>query len=392
MTRPRQCCIPLIVGSMSMIFLLAIYWDIMGATDLYLYSTWQPAGDFEKSEPSFQFDMDAFANQLLEDSAEQENGKFLKREWKIHLTPISQKVKQRQEERKETLRSVCSADSMFNFPGKNLKFDDLPDRLLDHLIVDDQHEVIYCFVPKVACTNWKSVMAVLSQRLVDGVAYQNPQDVPGAKIHNLGLHFTFDKFGKRYGSFSRDMMNIKLKKYTKFLFVRDPFVRLISAFRNKFEELNEVFYKMYGVDMLKRYGKYPNPPATHEQALAAGVMNFSHFIQYLLDPETEKLVPYEPHWKQVYRMCHPCQINYDFVGKLETQNEDAEHLLRTLGVDNLVNFPVSNRILTKNTWITDYFANIPHTWRRRLYEVYEADFRLFGYAKPEELLATNKTE
>lgn len=42
------------------------------------------------------------------------------------------------------------------------------------------------------------------------------------------------RFWRHYGSMSRHLMALKLQHYTKFLFVRDPFVRLISAFRNKF--------------------------------------------------------------------------------------------------------------------------------------------------------------
>lgn len=67
------------------------------------------------------------------------------------------------------------------FPTKERSFDDIPNYELNHLIVDDRHGVIYCYVPKVACTNWKRVMIVLSQSLSDqGTPYRDPLDIPGS--------------------------------------------------------------------------------------------------------------------------------------------------------------------------------------------------------------------
>ncbi|KAG9349818.1 hypothetical protein JZ751_026171 [Albula glossodonta] len=359
---------------------------------------------------SFLSDIDAFINQFLEGTIEPsqhagEQGapetlhnqsgeagkheeKFVpRREWKIHLTPISMELRQRQENRKQLIHDVC-ADSAIEFPGKNRTFDDIPNQDLDHLIVDDRHGIIYCYVPKVSCTTWKRIMIVLSESLlVDGAPYQDPMDIPTSEVHNTSHHFTFNQFWKRYGKFSRRLMKIKLKKYTKFLFVRDPFVRLISAFRAKFELANNAFYQRFAVVMLKRYSNYTDPPASVIDAFAKGIRpSFLNFVLYLLDSQTEKEMPFNEHWRQVHRLCHPCQINYDFVGKMETVEEDAEHLLRILRVDNIVQFPAGRRNRTTSNWEQAWFANIPYELRRRLYELYEADFKVFGYPKPEKLL------
>lgn len=53
-----------------------------------------------------------------------------------------------QEQRRKLLQEMCSNDSVV-FPGKNRSFDDIPNKELDHLIVDDRHGIIYCYVPKV---------------------------------------------------------------------------------------------------------------------------------------------------------------------------------------------------------------------------------------------------
>ncbi|KAJ3600519.1 hypothetical protein NHX12_031500 [Muraenolepis orangiensis] len=282
---------------------------------------------------------------------------------------------------------MCAEDSM-RFPGKNLSFDDIPNKALDHLIVDDRHGIIYCYVPKVACTHWKQIMIILSESMLqDGVPYTNPRAIPRKMVHNSSSHLTFNKFWHRYGKFSHHLMKVKLKKYTKFLFVRDPFVRLISAFRNKFLEANDNFYKRFAQPMLQRYGNQPTPPASASEAFAAGIYpSFSQFVQYLLDSETEKHAPFNEHWRQAYRLCHPCQIQYDFVGHLETQDEDAEHLLRQLRVDNIVEFPASLKNLSASLSVADWFSMVPLEARRQLYKLYEPDFRLFGYERPDYIL------
>uniref|UniRef100_A0A9J8A066 Carbohydrate sulfotransferase n=1 Tax=Cyprinus carpio carpio TaxID=630221 RepID=A0A9J8A066_CYPCA len=160
-------------------------------------------------------------------------------------------------------------------------------------------------------------MIVLSQNLKapDGAPYLDPLDIPYKIIHNHTVHKTFNKLWRRFGHYSRPLMHHKLKNYTKFLFVRDPFVRLISAFRDKFVKPDEYFYSHYGSTMLQRYANISKPPDSAKEAFAAGYEN------------------------------------------------------RT-AVD----------------WEGEWFANISVADRRKLYNLYETDYKLFEYDKPETLL------
>ncbi|XP_062998998.1 carbohydrate sulfotransferase 12 [Elgaria multicarinata webbii] len=415
MTKARLFRLSVVVGSLFMILLIIVYWDNVGTAHFYLHTTLsRPHGVLptvvrEDGQGSLS-DVDDFLENLLTSDLKQNVDLGRKTEtpplhassrpvdgnleenvrgydWSTRDAGLILDQKKLQAERRKTLRELC-ANSSFAFPTKERSFDDIPNYELNHLIVDDRHGVIYCYVPKVACTNWKRVMIVLSESLMDqGVPYVDPLDIPREHVHNTSTHFTFNKFWHRYGKFSRHLMKIKLKKYTKFLFVRDPFVRLISAFRSKFELENDEFYRRFAIPMLKLYANYTSLPTSVSEAFGAGFkVSFSDFIQYLLDPRTEKLAPFNEHWRQVYRLCHPCQIEYDFIGKLETLDEDSAHLLQLLKVDHLLRFPPSYRNRTASSWEEDWFAKIPVAWRQQLYKLYEADFVLFGYPKPESLL------
>ncbi|XP_003416545.1 carbohydrate sulfotransferase 12 [Loxodonta africana] len=417
MAKARLFRLWLALGSVFMILVIIVYWDNVGTAHFYLHTSLSrphlpdphPTPGPEEGK-DFTSDVDEFLDKLLSSGLKQNDLSRRKTEqrpllaspkpalsnmeenvrgydWSPHNTKQNPDQDRLQAERRRVLRDFC-ANSSFVFPTKERSFDDIPNYELNHLIVDDRHGIIYCYVPKVACTNWKRVMIVLSESLLDrGVPYREPLDIPREHVHNSSTHLTFNKFWRRYGKFSRHLMKIKLKKYTKFLFVRDPFVRLISAFRSKFELENEEFYRKFAVPMLKMYSNLTSLPTSVSEAFSAGLkVSFSNFIQYLLDPHTERLAPFNEHWRQVYRLCHPCQIDYDFVGKLETLDEDAAQLLRLLKVDQLLHFPPSYRNRTASSWEEDWFARIPLAWRQQLYKLYEADFVLFGYPKPENLL------
>lgn len=93
------------------------------------------------------------------------------------------------------------------------------------------------------------------------------------------------------------------------MFVRDPFVRVISAYRNKFEWITQKYYIKYGREMLQRYGNWSNPPETAEELLAIDKrVTFDNFVQYLVDPRSEENRFFDEHWRQAYRMCHPCVV------------------------------------------------------------------------------------
>uniref|UniRef100_A0A3Q0QWJ4 Carbohydrate sulfotransferase n=1 Tax=Amphilophus citrinellus TaxID=61819 RepID=A0A3Q0QWJ4_AMPCI len=104
---------------------------------------------------------------------------------------------------------------------------------LKHLIVDDKHSLIYCYVPKVACTNWKRVLMVLTS---DG-RYTDPLAIPANEAHVAGNLRTLSEF-------SVAEINQRLRSYLKFIFVREPFERLVSAYRNKFTRRYNTFLRV----------------------------------------------------------------------------------------------------------------------------------------------------
>lgn len=117
--------------------------------------------------------------------------------------------------RQEQLLSVCD----------NIKYSlTTPHNQLDHILIDHQHKLLYCYVPKVACTNWKRVLMVLTGRS----NASNLVDIPASLAHNENSTISLSELTQNDAQYC-------LNNYINFLMVRHPFERLLSAYRNKFE-------------------------------------------------------------------------------------------------------------------------------------------------------------
>ncbi|CAB1344105.1 unnamed protein product [Coregonus sp. 'balchen'] len=308
----------------------------------------------------------------------------------------------RQEDRRRRISDMCSGNGTLQFPGKFRTFDQIPNREGGGGAKEGPSPLGAWFLSggrgqpeKGLSAPGGGLVPQVQPRSVFG-GFPSEGFRPGETLPPPGpapfiIHpVPALTFPLRYGRLSRHLMRVKLQSYTKFLFVRDPFVRLISAFRNKFQQPNEDFYRQFGSVMLRRYGNgngTSRVPESAAEAFKAGIHpSFSEFVRYLLDPQTEQEQPFNEHWRQVYRLCHPCQIQYDFIGTLENLEDDSDQLLRILGLEDQIKFPPSNRNRTAASWERDWFAEVPAELRRKLYSLYEPDFELFGYPKPESLL------
>ncbi|CAG9829789.1 unnamed protein product [Diabrotica balteata] len=257
---------------------------------------------------------------------------------------------------------------------------------LDHILVDHNHKLLYCYVPKVACTNWKRgqiyLRWVTNLHIYMGEAYRikmtpvmmvltgesnttNPIKISASAAHLDNSTLKLSQL---------NLLEVKecLRDYTLFLVARHPFERLLSAYRNKFldNSPNNKYFKLrYGKHII---GKYRQHPSKADLQTGANV-TFREFIQYLI----KEGVRTNEHWAPIYDLCLPCTLNYTFISHYETITDDSATILRMVKAPNLL-FPVTKSKRTKDN-LRFYFQQLSIYEIEFLYKLYEADFKLFGY-------------
>ncbi|XP_075995121.1 carbohydrate sulfotransferase 10 [Genypterus blacodes] len=279
------------------------------------------------------------------------------------------------EKRAELVSSVCEDLSL-----RNLTHVHINRFVLDRIFVCDKHKILFCQTPKVGNTQWKKVLMVLNG------AYSSVEDIPESLVHD------HEKNGlPRLSTLSPPEITHRLSSYFKFFIVRDPFERLISAFKDKFVK-NPRFEPWYKHDIapaiVRKYRKL------HRDSERPGTgLRFEDFVRYLGDGEGRRRMDRQfgdhiIHWVTYAELCAPCEIHYSAVGHHETLERDAPHILSAAGIEQLVSYPPIPPGITRynRTKVERYFSDISRRDVRRLYARYQGDFRLFGYPSPDFLL------
>ena len=242
---------------------------------------------------------------------------------------------------------------------------------LSTAIVSDKHRVIFCYVPKVASSNIRRTLMIM-----EGVI-DKPQ--PG-DISHQELQQNFRKL-KSVDSYSSVKADFRFRTYEKVIFVREPIERLISTFNDRFIYTPTEYYENVSLEIINKLGIQVNSPNKYQ-------LKFSNFIRYLiLNNETK--TQFDIHWRGYSYLCDPCKVQYSFVGKYETIDEDMNLLLKKIGAD-YINFPKREHFPYYNrtpsaSFIETYFRDVPFDDVRQLVKMYFNDMDLFDYKLPTAL-------
>jgi len=255
---------------------------------------------------------------------------YLTSEYNVYLkrSPTLDGWASEQERRKENIKQVCDLLSTDNIRGKKHS---------SRSLFVPKENFLWCRVPKAGTSTWTH--GTLSN-LTSGKG-------------RIGIQSSF-QMDKRMKSKVEEREPISL------IVARHPFERLMSAFLDKV------------------HGR-----------------TFLDFLQNTVIPESEmpnctpkiigsSCVSMNIHWRPIHSLCHPCNVNFSVISKMETFSEDRWRVHEMLGLDHLnqgekrMAWNVSGGSKTTNLTSVE-FRKVPVEVKNKLRSIYQLDFQLFDY-------------
>ncbi|CAG7786963.1 unnamed protein product [Allacma fusca] len=227
--------------------------------------------------------------------------------------------------------------------------------------------LIWCKVPKAGSTTLTRMFLRLA-----GARKFNSSD----KIHRMLRDF--------YPKLADKLMQRRMKTTFKFLVVRDPFERILSAYRDKLEDYardlqfrDGYYYETYGKSMV---GTPVDNSTVREPT-------WTEFVNYLIQTPMKK---YDEHWMPITRLCSPCNIHFDAIVRMEKFDEGIKQPLQEVGIDFQIGWAHKTGTSHKDV-VDSYFRNLTSSQVHRLYQKYKKDFILFGYSPHKYFYLANST-
>lgn len=220
-----------------------------------------------------------------------------------------------------------------------------------HSWVSRTHRYLYVAVGKNACTRIKSTLLLL-----DGKAI--PDNV--GQVHDMGQHLS---------SFSTEEITTILSSPDWFRFCfGNPYYRLFSAYKSKMLNYLDPQYQWVRDEIRASCG-YPL-----RNGHPAGMVAFRDYVDFV-EAKLDS-VP-DGHWSRQTDILATDLIQYDFVGRFETFQQDFEYILRQLQAPKNL---LATRTEVMNPTTPIYHAAVfDRKLADRVYGMYKSDFVTFGY-------------
>ena len=130
----------------------------------------------------------------------------------------------------------------------------------------------------------------------------------------------------------------RLNQYYKFMVVRNPLERFVSAYRNKIEapvsskKVKNTF-ETIKLAILKKYRpiEFAAWTAAKDHGNQTSIsVSFSEYLQYFLSAQYEDI---NEHFVPTVYLCNPCEVQYDFYASFKSMSSDIAQVIGLMGTD-----------------------------------------------------------
>eukprot|EP00755_Sulcionema_specki_P011515 Sspe_Gene.7752::Locus_2627_Transcript_1_1_Confidence_1.000_Length_1702::g.7752::m.7752 len=246
--------------------------------------------------------------------------------------------------------------------------------VLNQLVVDHELRIAFCGVPKAGSVAMKAWMLRAAGKWSARMA-ADPTTFQGPRIES-GLHMTDDKL----------RMVLNSGGYFKFTFVRDPFMRTLASYHERFADCPErrppaectAWVRALRIDQQKR--------------LNSGELSFQQYLQILRSQQSQRqTVTYQTaHWLPASTVCGMGLITYDFIGRIDSKDVDTQVLYDVVGNQGMTHDQRKAFDKAESTKLQTYHYGVTKEGVaqtiKQVAEVYESDMDFLGY-RGEELVA-----
>ncbi|ELU03014.1 hypothetical protein CAPTEDRAFT_118380 [Capitella teleta] len=179
-----------------------------------------------------------------------------------------------------------------------------------------------------------------------------------------------------------DIIN-RLQKYTSFVIVRHPIDRIISAYKDKIQSRGPSRMRKIVKDIMEFYGIREDRRLTND----AGTfwkyveITFPQFVSWMVRTKSN-----DTHWQSFRDLCFPCDINFTYIGHLETIDTDMFHIFNELigtelALEVLKNNPRLNGGSARDVAsLALHFKDLTLKQLRELNAYAGDDMNMFGYS------------
>lgn len=179
--------------------------------------------------------------------------------------------------------------------------------LLTRYLVNHKYKLIYCPIPKNACTLFRTMMI---QQSDDFDRYEELQ----LSIHE---YMSVENMGLRLTDFSY----LHHPEYFKFVILRNPFERLVSAYLDKIAKHKQP--ESFAQKLIENVYKSMEMTPDIEQSIT-----FSQLVRYLAKTEDKKI---NEHWRSQHTFLGLGLFKFDYIGQFEKLDSVLKYLERKFG-------------------------------------------------------------